>query len=704
MTKVKKIFNIYIALIFILSLFTDNIYASGISQYYLRVPVGQKNTYERTEDYYNQNKGAGLIDDVDLLDRILGQKVFPDKFSMELLSNSEIVEMAEGPGNKKIEIDLSWTGINGNMSINFIPRDRFNMLESHRPYIKKELNGAPEYRLPEDVTLKELIYFVKEIESLTEGQPGRLKPGALLPRQQDEYARQVVTQYLKANPNLNSEGTLQEEVSSEIITRLEAGIFIKGVEDLYDKLPYIEQPKRLLKDSLPVENWKARLKKAVQRKNAGEELAIIKEVISIVIKYKAMAGAGLNWAPSYVMKTQELNCVSRAFLIARIFKEIGIEQNRIYVAVFPKHFFLVLELSDKSFCAVGTDNKAEAHTKILDNFTAEIAGKLNAQKSVMIELSEPLFGEYGGFPETKFISVSSSLTKGFMSALYINLIVNFYSRGEAAEKKGDDKEAGEFYDITIDLCKRAIRLYGNDPFYYNLLAGYVSGKGKLLEKGKKFTEAANLYNIAIKLSQKAIEFNKNYSDSYFDLGDSFFRKAELMNKNIGLRKESIEAYKKGLELDGQIFDDLAGVNLREFEKLLDYAVNIDRKKISDFYRVLKYYKKLLHFLYEKAYREEKSGNYATAIAIYAYAGEIVRDTMPINRAASEYIGLSRFYYSTIAKEAKPEKARRLRERSSRVYEEYKREIARLRKDDAIPYLVDLSGLQPYLKRVVNSGI
>lgn len=426
--KTYKLFNFNIALIIlVLSFLSQNIlYACPISEGFLRAQVGQKDTYKRIEIL--------LLTARPELDEILNQQFLKDA-SRKLLSNMGIKEKRKRNG-KVIEIDLSWTGINGNINIKFIPRDEFNRQNpllvdgryarnvnegAYRPYIRKIQGDVIEYTLPGDVTLNEALYLIKDIDSLTESKPGRLKLSNLFSKrfkhtavylakkiqwdnldgekQKIRFQKQIellyllgdmfkekpsfeitnfedikkldlpvgeqmsaLKDYMEHNLNLSLEpdkliewfniamGSIREEIYFQALTWLEAGIFIKGVEELYEKLS-VPGGKELLKARLPIQKWKERLKK----KDPKDEIKIIKEVLFIVNNYEAGVGKNsLDWALSFSMKTQEFKCATKAILTARILREIGIGENRFYNnGAYPGHTFIVYELSDGSYWPVG---------------------------------------------------------------------------------------------------------------------------------------------------------------------------------------------------------------------------------------------------------------------------------------------------------------------------------------------------------------
>ncbi|MFA4991281.1 MAG: hypothetical protein WC569_01695 [Candidatus Omnitrophota bacterium] len=356
---------------------------------------------------------------------------------------------------------------------------------------------------------------------------------------------------------------MAQEFKAGKMDQLEHKIFIKGVEEMYSGLgaeyepvkeeleSLLQQPlERLLKDNLPIESWRERLKKA----EPSQEIEVVKEIIGIIEKYKGWSESRviLDWSPKGILKNQELNCVGRAILVSRILKEIGIDESRVYATSFPRHAFLMLELSDKSYFMVDVFKDLSVIIKSIPK--GYISSNLAMQNHIIVKLAEPLDHSY---PESQFLSVSL-LTEGLIAILHNSLAATI------SRTKCDTKyELARSYDRAIAEQKKAIRLLPKDASDQHFLGCLLFAKSTSL-KDYDSEESIRLLDEAIYHHRLSIVFNKQYAISHVDLARALYEKSKVIigfaNKKKLLDRVIVE-YNKAFMLN---LDDPEGEIKKEF--------------------------------------------------------------------------------------------------------------------------------------------
>jgi hypothetical protein len=128
----------------------------GISYSYpntLRVPMGN---YTRLEDSMNRT--------------ILDKKAFPKILLRELFSETGLkISFYDKEGIER-SIDLSLPGINDGIGIKFVGRKKLN----NQPFTKTESGGRVTYTIANDITLNEVRYIIKDMDSILNKYKNRL--------------------------------------------------------------------------------------------------------------------------------------------------------------------------------------------------------------------------------------------------------------------------------------------------------------------------------------------------------------------------------------------------------------------------------------------------------------------------------------------------------------------------------------------------
>ncbi|MBM3253943.1 MAG: hypothetical protein FJZ16_06810, partial [Candidatus Omnitrophica bacterium] len=312
------------------------------------------------------------------------------------------------------------------------------------------------------------------------------------------------------------------------LAQLEFGVFLKGVEGLYGSLgegyTLLQRLVRMfaglstqsplpLREILRIEDYKMRLGQA----DPEEEIKVVDEIVSIVQRYEGWKDEeALDWATEYITWAQELNCIGRCILTARILKEIGIPEDRVYFGSFPGHGFLILELSDGSYCHIQTVKglgKRVERLRVKDIPPHYIKDVLKEQGSVVIGLRQPLIiTDTLGSLKTLSINVSS-LGDGLLAAYHHNL-------GDALRrsiKKGMSfEDALLALDAAITEYRRALWIDRNLAHTHNDLGAALFEKGKLM-KDKDSEETRQLFNSAVEEFKEALRLNPNYTLALINL-------------------------------------------------------------------------------------------------------------------------------------------------------------------------------------------
>ena len=644
MIKFKKPSNpkIFCTAIVILLLINEITYAPCLSYCYdkenLRAPVSGSGRMlktlllmpGRTEPFLNQN-------------------AFPDDISRKILSNIGITKESRG---RKIIMDLSWTGVNDSIEINFISRKEFAEKNPiiingqyrndglYRPFIKTAGKSSVVYTLPEDITLSELAYLIKDIDSLTNGRANRLElsnlfaerfkftakylahnipwgslqldenqerrlkqqiellyslgcvfdrnPSYAIVQFEDILKAQFSTQevsgvfikYLKDNLNLTPDmlkdkdkitgwfdtatESIKKAVHSRVITELDFAVFTKGIEEMYHNIPepysfsrriirwfqsLASQPlEELLKDKLPIGNWKERLKNA----SPEEEIGIFREILRVVAKYKADKNdVSLDWSPTGIRYSNRLNCVGRTILIARIFREAGIKEDRMFYAGYPEHAFLILELADGSYCNVSTYRNSNKDTNRIDSMKKySISNRIAEEGSIFYNLDNPI---YDSMPKTKFVNISS-LAEGLMSDVYASLAASIGNQIKAGSYGAiSDEEQIKIRDIQIACDQKAIELNKNNQIAYYELGLHFLTKSRILKNKNPYdSEAVKLIDKSVAAFYASLKFTRNYPQRYCALGEALLEKSfsELDPDKISqYRRTAMSYFLEALRLD-----------------------------------------------------------------------------------------------------------------------------------------------------------
>lgn len=346
-------------------------------------------------------------------------------------------------------------------------------------------------------------------------------------------------------------------------------IFSKGVEKLFSelKIPERKAEKRLflkirsklkeyvkilqnepirglLKDNLPIKDWKKRLEAAA---TPAEELRLVKEIVKIVDKYPANEDKErtIDFIIKYTLSAQEMSCLMRSILLSRILKEIGIGEDSLFTTYFSKHIFLIMKLKSEDYLEIQTTKNAFNHTRIL---TGEIVGKLNkAVKkaellgSARLTLKEPLWGDL--YSQSKVLTVCNNL-EGLIESSYFNLSSSFKESQFTKEQKI------KIYKMKSMLLQEATDIDPNDADAFNNL-GNVLHDLAIIEKDTNSAEATNYLNEECAKYEKATTINPDYVGAFYSWSIALSSLA-MIEKNtnplkaINYLNEAIEKIEKVL--------------------------------------------------------------------------------------------------------------------------------------------------------------
>ncbi|MBU4143254.1 hypothetical protein KJ590_04660, partial [Patescibacteria group bacterium] len=342
-------------------------------------------------------------------------------------------------------------------------------------------------------------------------------------KSQDSLYETDILDYMKANNNLFTRltsgntnkfiGNIRKIMIKEAIVAIRINfnskILSKGAEKLFLELEMPDGPvKELLKDNLPIEDWRKRLKNATE----NEEAEIVKEIVQIVDKYPGWkAEKYIDSAIRYTLSTQEMNCLMRSILLSRILKEIGIGEDRLYTVGFPEHVFLIMRLKSGDYLEIQTTEDAFNYTRILSEGIKtgldKAVKKAKLLGSASLTLEEPLWGVL--WPESKVLTIYNNL-EGLIENSYINL-TGFEGFQVTKEQKI------KLYKMAIVLLQEAIDIDPNNAdAFYNW--GNTLRSLAMIEKDTNPEKAIKYLEEACAKYEKATTINPDYAYAFNNWG------------------------------------------------------------------------------------------------------------------------------------------------------------------------------------------
>jgi len=343
---------------------------------------------------------------------------------------------------------------------------------------------------------------------------------------------------------------MKKETILAVRTNFSGAIFVKGAERLFSELKkrykiterlinYLKALckapiSELLKDNLPVDDWKSRLNNATET----EEVEIVKEIVKIVGSYPGWRDKKkIDYTTKYALAKEELSCMARSILLGRMLKEIGVREERVCSAAFPMHVFLIMKLKSGSYLDIETTEDAFESTRLLGGAIAKELDKafekIKLLGSVRAELKEPL---WPFMPGSKVIIISN-ITEGFLADSDFNLSVNFDMYIQQNPNLAE-KEKIKIFKMELILLKEAERLDKNDSVIY-ANQGAVLKELAMIEKDKNLKKAIKLLDQAIEKTKKAHGLNPQYDTAKDNL--KLFNKEKELLENL-LREESISDF------------------------------------------------------------------------------------------------------------------------------------------------------------------
>jgi len=345
----------------------------------------------------------------------------------------------------------------------------------------------------------------------------------------------IIAMRMNVNSRISSKGV--EKLFSELKKRYGiTGRLINYLKALF-KVPVSD----LLKDNLPIDDWKNRLKNATE----DEEIKIVKEIVKIVDKYPGWKDKrDIDYIIKYVLSTQEMACLIRSILLSRILKEIGIGEDKLYAARFPEHVFLIMRLESGYYLEIQATHNSFNYTRILPRgIKAELDDAVKKAKllgSANLTLKEPL---WRFLPQSKVLTISNNL-EGLIESSYFNLADSFEEFQFTKEQKI------KMYEMKFMLLQEATDINPNNVFaFYN--RGNVLYSLAMIKEGTNPEEAMNYLNKACTEYKKAEKINPNYALTFYSWGVVLYKLA-MIEKDTNPKKaikhlnEAIEKIEKAL--------------------------------------------------------------------------------------------------------------------------------------------------------------
>lgn len=317
----------------------------------------------------------------------------------------------------------------------------------------------------------------------------------------------IIAMRINFNSRIYSKGV--EKLFSELEIPEKRGLerlFLKIYSKLKEYLEILQNDpvSKLLKDNLPIEDWRNRLKNAT----GNEEVEIVKEIVKIVDKYPGWKNKRtINAIIKYSLSMQKMNCFMRTILLSRIFKEIGIGEDRLYTASFPEHAFLIMKLNSGDYLEIQTTENAFNDTKILPRgIKADLDDAVKKAKllgSANLTLKKPLW-KYS--PQSKVITISNNL-EGLIENSYVNLAFNFVEESQLT--KG---QKIKLYKMKFLLLQEATDINPNDVYafyYWGVALNYLA---TIEQDDTNPEEAIKYLNEAIEKIEEALRITPQDSE------------------------------------------------------------------------------------------------------------------------------------------------------------------------------------------------
>lgn len=332
-------------------------------------------------------------------------------------------------------------------------------------------------------------------------------------------------------------------------TNFNARILSRGAEKLFSEIEITDGLKeyfgtplgKLLKDNLPIENWKSRLANAAE----DEELKIVKEIVKVIDKYPGWQSdkkEDKESAVKYALSMQEMNCVMRSILLSRIFKGIGIEENRLRMALFPNHICLIMRLRNGDYLKIETTRTAFKDTEILPQ---EIkAGLDEAFKQARVFGSARMWFCEG--PKNTMIYRTFSITnntEGLIEGLYNNLGGYFPFTGTESKRRdsgaimlsaAQEEQAIRLFKMRCALFQELTNINPNNASGFHNWGSSLS-EFAMMRKAADAEEATSYLTEACAKYKKTIAIDPNHADAFNRWGMALYELA-MIEKSVNPEK------------------------------------------------------------------------------------------------------------------------------------------------------------------------
>jgi hypothetical protein len=352
--------------------------------------------------------------------------------------------------------------------------------------------------------------------------------------------------------------------------RFEYVVFKKGIEEMtkmeaqamgpvraQDAVEDTEDPPKteeaLLWAQLPFDQWRAMRESKVPE----QERAMILAIQQYMEQYKGWRHERvMDYSPYYIKMVQELNCLGRSCLIARILKEIGFTEDRIFLASYQQHSFIILELADGTYFNIQTYREPLADTKPIpeevlpSHFLSET---LSQRRSVFLNIEADR--KVPGSPLKQSVTVHN-ITEGLMSSILGNLLWDIYD----TRKQEAEHDESELLDFVIAGFQKILLFEKND---FDALENLAAAFG--LKSQIRFANAVSLADLkdAIRLLDKAID----YQSRVVKFLPRSTQRAAILNQY----KETRTEYRDALQKKEKSF----AVNVSYLDQALDRIPGLD---------------------------------------------------------------------------------------------------------------------------------
>ncbi len=390
---------------------------------------------------------------------------------------------------------------------------------------------------------------------------------------------------------------IQKMFALAIREKFEYVIFKKGIEELTHigtqksrlnaETGQVNGEDELLWSKLPFDQWK----KMLDTKNVAQEEAIIHQIQEYVTQYEGWTDShDIDYSPYYAKVSQELNCLGRSSLIARILKQIGFNEDRIYLGSLHEHSFIIIELADGTYFSVQTYRDPLETTKLIPEEILPryyLANALAQKRSVFMPVDRKKVSKESPISDS---FTAHRITEGLMTSILGNLLWDIYDR----RVKSHPENTLELLDFVISGFQKILLFERNDfDAHENLALAY---KMKSDEKYRRVKSLSDLKDVIL-LIEQAIVYQEDvvrFSPESKDRADNLTVLKVLRDEYYSELAEKEKAYAVNVSFIDEELKKVSGLDDSQREQFRQYLIDHGLFKYENLIRLFN--KQTIEFL------------------------------------------------------------------------------------------------------------